>query len=171
MQNDPSANTDSLLTGQVLRFDGNPFEQGQQVAKIERRGAVLIRDGKILDSGTAERLVSDYPAAQRVDYGDHLILPGFVDAHVHYPQTGIIASWGKRLIDWLNSYTFPEEMRFADRSYADEIAERYLDLTLSHGTTTMASYCTIHPESVDAFFTAAQQRGHAGDCGQNLYGS
>lgn len=159
MQNAPSANTDSLLTGQVLRFDGNPFERGQQAAKVERRGAVLIRDGKILDSGTAERLVAEYPTAQRVDYGDRLILAGFVDAHVHYPQTGIIASWGKRLIDWLNSYTFPEEMRFADRSYADEIAERYLDLTLSHGTTTMTSYCTIHPESVDAFFTAAQQRG------------
>jgi guanine deaminase len=93
------------------------------------------------------------------DFGAHLILPGFIDAHAHYPQTAIIASWGKRLIDWLNTYTFPEEMRFSDPAYAAEIAERYLDLLLAHGTTTVCSYCTIHPESVDAFFTAAEARG------------
>jgi guanine deaminase len=100
-----------------------------------------------------------YPTAEVVDYGDKLISAGFVDAHVHYPQTGIIASWGKRLIDWLNSYTFPEEMRFGDRAYADQISNTYLDLTAKHGVTTMASYCTIHPESVEAFFESAQARG------------
>jgi guanine deaminase len=93
------------------------------------------------------------------DHGDALILPGFVDAHVHYPQTGIIASWGKRLIDWLETYTFPEEMRFGDPAHARATAELYLDLVLAHGTTTVASYCTIHPESVDAFFEAAEARG------------
>jgi guanine deaminase len=71
----------------------------------------------------------------------------------------MIASWGKRLIDWLNSYTFPEEMKFADKAYALEIANRYFDLTLANGTTTVCSYSTIHPESVDAFFEAAQARG------------
>jgi guanine deaminase len=71
----------------------------------------------------------------------------------------MIASWGKRLIDWLNTYTFPEEMRFAETGYAEEIAARYLDLALSHGTTTMCSYCTIHPQSVDAYFGAAAARG------------
>ena len=86
-----------------------------------------------------------------MDYGEHLISAGFVDAHVHYPQTAIIASWGKRLIDWLNVYTFPEEMKFNDLNYASEIANRYLNFSLSNGTTTVASYCTIHPESVNAF--------------------
>ena len=95
------------------------------------------------------------------DYGEGLLLPGFVDAHVHYPQTAMIASWGKRLIDWLNTYTFPEEMRFADPGYAQDIAGRYLDLALAHGTTSMASYCTIHPGSVDALFEAAEARGMA----------
>jgi guanine deaminase len=94
-----------------------------------------------------------------VDYGTDLIVPGFVDAHVHYPQTAIIASWGKRLIDWLNSYTFPEEIRLADPDYAAKIAGRYLDIALSHGTTTMASYCTTAPVSVTAYFEAAQARG------------
>jgi len=86
-------------------------------------------------------------------------MAGFVDAHLHYPQTAMIASWGKRLIEWLNTYTFPEEMRFADAAYARLIAKRYFDLALGHGTTSMCSYATIHPESVDAFFQEAQQRG------------
>ncbi|MCL4120993.1 UNVERIFIED_CONTAM: hypothetical protein GTU68_054726 [Idotea baltica] len=85
-------------------------------------------------------------------------MAGFVDAHVHFPQTAMIASWGKRLIDWLNTYTFPEEMRFCDAGYAAEIAARYLDLTTAHGTTTMCSFATIHPESVEAFFAEAQRR-------------
>ena len=101
------------------------------------------------------------PGLPREDMGEAVILPGFVDAHVHYPQTGIIASWGKRLIDWLNTYTFPEEMRFGDPDYAAEVAGRYLDLVLSHGTTSVASYCTIHLESVEAFFAAAEARGMA----------
>jgi guanine deaminase len=87
------------------------------------------------------------------------LLPGFVDAHVHYPQTAIIASWGKRLIDWLNTYTFPEEMRFGDADYARTVADRYLDIALAQGTTTMCSYCTIHPESVTAYFESAKTRG------------
>jgi guanine deaminase len=78
---------------------------------------------------------------------------------MHYPQTGIVASWGKRLIDWLNTYTFPEESRFGDPAYAREIAERSLDLALAHGTTTVCSFCTIHPASVDAIFSAAEARG------------
>ncbi len=60
-----------------------------------------------------------HPDAKRVDHGEALIVPGFVDAHAHYPQTGIIASWGKRLIDWLNTYTFPEESRFSDPGLCD----------------------------------------------------
>ncbi|MFN6980067.1 MAG: guanine deaminase, partial [Gemmobacter sp.] len=100
-----------------------------------------------------------HPNAAVTDHGDRLISPGFVDAHVHYPQTAIIAAWGRRLIDWLNTYTFPEEMRLADPAHAAAIAARYLDLVLAAGTTTVCSYATIHPHSVDAFFAAAQARG------------
>ncbi|KPA22048.1 Guanine deaminase [Shimia sp. SK013] len=149
-----------LLLGQTLSFEGNPFETAAaDAARHERRGAVLIRDGRIAAVGTSDALRAAHPQADVTDYGDALLCAGFVDAHVHYPQTGIIASWGKRLIDWLNSYTFPEEMRFGDRAYADQIANTYLDLTANHGTTTTVSYCTIHPESVDAIFSAAQTRG------------
>ncbi|MDX2485346.1 MAG: guanine deaminase, partial [Pseudodonghicola sp.] len=122
-------------------------------------GAVALAGGRIVARGTTADLYAAYPQAKRRDHGDKVICAGFVDPHVHYPQTAMIASWGKRLIDWLNSYTFPEEMRFADPAYAARIAARYLDLTTAEGTTTMCSFCTIHPESVEAFFTEAQKRG------------
>jgi len=147
-----------LLLGSVLRFTGDPFAEGTDAAQIEETGAVLLENGKIADHGPAARLRAAYPAAQITDHGRSLIIAGFVDAHVHYPQTGIIASWGKQLIDWLNTYTFPEEMRFNGPLYAAEIAGLYLDTVLANGTTTVASYCTIHPESVTAFFQAAAAR-------------
>ena len=149
-----------LLCGQVLTYSGDPFVGAWQDAiHVNSSGGVLIRDGVIEAIGNAATLQATHPDAQVTQYGEKLILPGFVDAHVHYPQTEIIASWGKRLIDWLNTYTFPEEMRFGDPAYAAEIAGRYLDLTLSNGTTTVCSYATIHPESVDAIFEAALARG------------
>ncbi|MBC2834381.1 guanine deaminase [Paragemmobacter straminiformis] len=148
-----------LLLGQVLSFTADPFVAGESAARHESHGAVLVEAGRILATGPADRLRAAHPQARIHDYGRDLITAGFIDAHVHYPQTAIIASWGKRLIDWLNSYTFPEEMRFADAAYAAEVAERYLTLATAHGTTTACTYCTIHPESVDAIFTAAQARG------------
>ena len=149
----------TVLCGRVLSFAHTPFETETPEGAVREYGAVAVQNGQIAALGDRDRLRATYPAADLVDHGDRVILPGFVDAHVHYPQTGIIASWGKRLIDWLNTYTFPEEMRFGDPAYADEVANRYLDLTTAHGTTTVASYCTIHPESVDALFAAAKARG------------
>jgi guanine deaminase len=148
-----------LLLGQVLRFAGDPFEQGPGAARHDAYGAVLVDNGRIIAVGAADDLRARHPQATVTDYGRALISAGFVDAHVHYPQTAIIASWGKRLIDWLNDYTFPEETRFADPAHAAAIADRYLDLVTAHGTTTVCTYCTIHPASVDAIFTAARARG------------
>jgi guanine deaminase len=148
-----------LLLGQTLAFTGDPFTEGPGAARHETHGAVLIDAGRIVATGPADVLRRAHPRAAITDYGRALITAGFVDAHAHYPQTAIIASWGKRLIDWLNTYTFPEEMRFADPAYAAEVAARYFDLTLANGTTTVCSFATIHPQSVDAFFAEAQARG------------
>jgi guanine deaminase len=148
-----------LVLGQVLSFDGNPFEDGPSAARHLANGAVLLDHGRIVAVGDANDMRNRHAMATVTDYGKALISAGFIDAHVHYPQTAIIASWGKRLIDWLNTYTFPEEMRLADPAYAQTIANRYLDLALAHGTTSMCSYATVHPTSVDAFFTAAETRG------------
>ena len=148
-----------LLLGQILSFNGDPMVLGPDAARHETHGAILVDAGRIIDIGPAQKLRAAYPQAVVTDYGNALISAGFVDAHVHFPQTAIIASWGKRLIDWLNTYTFPEEMRFSDPAYALEIANRYLDLTLGNGTTSVCSYATIHPTSVDAIFSAAMSRG------------
>jgi guanine deaminase len=148
-----------LILGQVLRYEGNPMEEGADAARHSARGGVLVEGGLIRAVGEADDLRRAHPQARVTDCGTHLLSAGFVDAHAHYPQTAIIASWGKRLIDWLNAYTFPEEMRFADPAHAAEIAGRYFSLTLANGTTTVCSYCTIHPESVEAFFAEAQARG------------
>lgn len=154
--------TAHLILGQTLGFSGDPFlTDWQDVTQHDSQGAVLIADGRIAAVGGADRLRAAHPGVPVTDYGDALISPGFVDAHMHYPQTGMIASWGKQLIDWLNTYTFPEEMRFADKTYADAVAGRTLDLALAHGTTTLTSFCTIHPTSVDAFFEAAATRNMA----------
>ena len=152
--------TQTLLLGQTLRFTGNPLsDPWEETVHIDSDGGVLIEGAQIKAVGRADDLRKAHPQATVQDYGDRLICPGFVDAHVHYPQTAIIASWGKRLIDWLNSYTFPEEMRLSDPAYARDIAGRYLDLTLANGTTTVCSFATIAPTSVDAIFDAAAERG------------
>ncbi len=154
--------TNHLLLGQTLRFSGDPFVDGwEDVTHHSTRGGILIDSGRIVAVGEADDLRRTHPTAPVTDYGTALITAGFVDAHMHYPQTRIIASWGKQLIDWLNTYTFPEEMRLADPAYARATAERTLDLALAHGTTTLTSFCTIHPGSVDAFFEGAAARGMA----------
>ena len=151
-----------LLLGQTLGFAGNPLIGAwADAVRYERRGAVLIVGDRISAVGLADDLRAAHPDAAVTDYGEALISAGFVDAHMHYPQTGIIASWGKQLIDWLNTYTFPEESRFGDPAYAADVAGRTLDLALDHGTTTLTSFCTIHPESVDAIFEAAAARNMA----------
>ena len=146
-----------ILTGQTLAFRGNPFvEPPETCVDHDSRGAVVVLDGRILETGSADAMLAKHPNAKVSRFGDALIMAGFVDAHVHYPQTAIITSWGSRLKEWLERYAFPEEMKFNDPDYADVIADRYLNLLLNHGTTTACSYCTVHSESADALFRKAQ---------------
>ena len=153
-------NTKILLLGQTFETSGDPFTSPwEESVRVNSDGAVLVEQGRITAVADRDALTRAHPDAQVTDYGQHLILPGFVDAHAHYPQTAMIASWGKQLIDWLNTYTFPEEIRLADPDYAARIAARYFDLTLACGTTTVCSYSTIHPHSVTTFFEAAEARG------------
>ena len=149
-----------LLTGQVLLTRADPFDHPpEEAVAVERRGAVAIQGGLVLAAGPEDALRAAHPDAVVTSHGDGLILPGFVDAHAHYPQTAIVASWGARLLEWLERYTFPEEARFGDPAHAAEVAAGYLDLLLAHGTTSVASFCTSHEAGVDAFFAAAEARG------------
>jgi len=116
-----------ILIGQVLQFSASPFElPALDAVQISTQTALVISRGEITEIGAADAITAAYPDAPRTVYDDsHLICPGFVDAHAHYPQTAMIASWGKRLIDWLNTYTFPEEMRFGcmDRNAPDGLRD------------------------------------------------
>ena len=96
---------------------------------------------------------------QRLDHRGRLLMPGFIDTHVHAPQLDVIGSWGASLLDWLQTYTFPAEQRYADPAVAAEGAARFLDALLAHGTTAAVVFPTVHKASADALFAAASQRG------------
>ncbi len=149
-----------ILRGQVLRFIDDPFSAGPDAALLhETDGAIVIKDGQIVDVGPAATTVPPDVDTQIEHHRDRLILPGFIDCHVHFPQYHIIASYGARLFDWLRTYTFPEEMRFADPAYAQAVAAKFLDQLARHGTTSASVYATVHPGSVTALFEAAEARG------------
>jgi len=148
------------IRGQTLAFKADPFEVAPEDAiAFDSNGAVVIADGVIEATGPAHEVLARYPDITVTTYPGHLIMAGFVDAHIHYPQTGIIASYGAQLLEWLEKYTFPAELEFADPAYARAVAEIFLDEILRNGTTTASVYCTSHPQSVDALFETARARG------------
>jgi guanine deaminase len=112
-------------------------------------------DGRILGA-TPQAPGDDFA---RVDHRGKLLLPGFIDTHVHCPQVDVIASWGAELLDWLNTYTFPAEARHADPAVAAQAATLFCDALLAHGTTAAVVFPTVHVASTEALFAAAQQRG------------
>ncbi len=123
-------------------------------------GLLLVTGGKVEQLGDAASLLPQLPdGVQVTDYTGRLILPGFIDTHIHFPQTDMIASYGEQLLDWLEKYAFPTEARFADADHGAEVAAFFLDELLRNGTTTAQVLGTVHPQSVDAIFTAAQRKG------------
>lgn len=122
-------------------------------------GALVIDQGRIVAIGPASHLMPSLPADARViAHGRRLLLPGFIDTHIHYPQTDVIGSAGHTLLDWLNHHTYPAEQAFADAAHAREVAEFFLDELLRNGTTTAMVFATVHRASVEAFFEAAAAR-------------
>jgi len=123
-------------------------------------GLLVVEDGRVIDVGDAETLLPQYKETASVtDYSGKIIVPGFIDCHVHFPQLDIIASYGEQLLDWLNRYAYPAEEKFADLAYAREIAGVFLDELLKNGTTTALVFGTVHAHSADAILEAAQARG------------
>ena len=122
-------------------------------------GLLLVEDGDVLKVGHADDLLSEISADTEVtEHPGGLIVPGFIDCHVHFPQLDIIASYGEQLLDWLNRYAYPAEARFADPAYAREVANVFVDEMLANGTTTALVFGTVHPHSADAIFEAAAAR-------------
>ncbi|WP_458524640.1 guanine deaminase [Onishia taeanensis] len=152
-----------VLRGPLLRFLDDPGEDDRPAeGSVEylEDAALWLEDGRVRAVGAYEALAPFLPEGiEVVDYTGKLMMPGFIDSHVHYVQLDILASYGRQLLDWLNDYTFPEECRFAKRAHGEAVAEAFLDEQLRAGTTTAQVFCTSHPQSVDAFFSAARRRG------------
>ena len=129
-----------------------------QVRYVED-GLLISQDGKIQWFGSWQEGQHLVPEGINVShYPQQLIVPGFIDTHIHFPQREMVGAYGTQLLEWLNTYTFPTEMQFSDKDYADKIAEFFVQELVKNGTTTALVFCTIHPESVDALFEAAERR-------------
>ncbi|MBZ9653201.1 guanine deaminase [Phyllobacterium lublinensis] len=153
--------TELLLRGRILTFHDEPIAGDASVEAFTylEDGGLLIRDGKVV-------LIDDYArlragsgsAAEVVDHHPYLIMPGFIDTHIHYPQMQVVGSYAGALMEWLNKYTFVEEQKFSNQGHPEHIATALLDELIRHGTTTAAAYCSVHKASVQAFFTEAHRR-------------
>jgi guanine deaminase len=150
----------TAIRGAALTFDGDPFIESPETSVTYLVDAVLVmEDGKITQFGQADKLLPTLKKNVPIEhYSDSLILPGFIDSHVHYPQAQIIGAGGETLIDWLNKYTFAAEQAYGDGDHAKRAARQFFDELLRNGTTTAAVFCTVHPGSVDMFFAEAQRR-------------
>jgi len=152
-------NTLQAYRGSLLHFLADPAFSAQSHVWHED-GLLIVADGKVQAAGDYATLHATLPPATELhDYSGKLLMPGFIDTHVHYPQTDMIASPAEGLLPWLETYTFPTERQFEDPSHAAGVADFFLDELLRCGTTTAMVYCTVHPQSVDAFFAASEQRG------------
>jgi guanine deaminase len=154
--------------GEILHFLSDPqVSNNDQSWQYFADGLLLIEDGYVHSCGDAENLLKNLPANTAItEHKNCLITSGFVDTHIHYPQCEIIAAYGEQLLKWLETYTFPTELKFTDPEYATTIARFFLDQLLSNGTTTALVFGSVHPQSVDAFFTEAQQRNLRMICGK-----
>ena len=150
--------TQTAYRAQLLTFRDDPAHAADG-AVFEEDGLLIVEDGRVVAAGAYAALRARLaPDANIKMMRDKLIVPGFIDSHIHYPQTDMIASPAPGLLPWLNTYTFPTEREFGNPSHARETASFFLDELLACGTTTALVYCTVHKESADAFFTESESR-------------
>lgn len=148
-----------VIRASFLDFIADPFyvSESESIRYIPD-GLLVLENGRVKELGTYERLQSKYAEFPLISYVGQLIVPGFIDTHIHFPQTEMIARYGEQLLEWLNHYTFPTEGKFKDKSYARKVAAIFLDELLRNGTTTALVFAAVYPESVDVFFEEASRR-------------
>jgi guanine deaminase len=146
-----------LHRGALLHFLDDPTKSGAAACQYFEDGGLLIENGRVLAAGDAAEVLAAAPVDTPVlAHPRAMLLPGFVDTHTHYPQMDIVGAHGEQLLEWLDKYVFPTEARFADFAYASIVAKRFLQELLRNGTTTALVFGTVHPESVEAFFSEAE---------------
>ncbi|MBB1250364.1 guanine deaminase [Rhizobium sp. G21] len=149
-----------LIRARLLSFHHEPQGLGDAASyRYIEDGGLLVAEGRIADLGeyadVAARAAAD---VETVDHRPHLLTPGFIDMHLHFPQMQVVGSYAANLLEWLNTYTFVEEQRFADQAHAARIAVRFFDELIRHGTTTAVAYCSVHKVSADMFFAESLRR-------------
>lgn len=144
----------------ILHFKAN------KQAEYFDDGILVIEDDKVKKVASAKDLLPELVGVDVQVFENKIIMPGFIDTHIHYPQVDVIASYGEQLLDWLNNYTFPTELQFEDTEFAKETADFFLDELLKNGTTTALVFGTKHKQSVDAFFEASSARNTRMICGK-----
>lgn len=143
-----------LYKGDVFFFTDSPLTSSRSyIYNVD--GALVVENGRVVQAGRYEEVKARFPEARETDYSGRLIMPGLIDAHIHYAQTEIIGMYGRQLLDWLKEYTFPAEAGFADAEHAERIADTFIKELLRNGTTTCVAYSTVHAASVDALFKVA----------------
>jgi guanine deaminase len=154
----PETKSSRAIRGRLLSFTRAPHGTGDSGCyRYHPDGVVVVEGGRVVAAGNAADI--EIPAEVSVDHHPGaLIMPGFIDPHIHYPQTQVIASYGAQLLEWLEKYTFVEEQKFGDPAHASRNAEFFLDELARNGTTTAVAYCSAHPGSAEALFAAAERR-------------
>ena len=155
--------SDFMIRGQVIDFPD------AQTIRHHKKGAIVVSQaGKIIWSGPFRKLPKEHTKLNVLDHGDKLVLPGFIDPHIHFPQYRMLAAPGKDLLDWLTRFTFAEEALFSDTSHCVKAAKIFLSLLLANGTTSASAFCSSHVESVNALFSIAEQFGMAMIAGKTM---
>jgi guanine deaminase len=145
--------------GAILDFVGDPFYASpQDCVRYWPDGLLVVQGGQVVACGAFDDLTPQFPDLAMTTYRDRLLLPGFIDTHIHFPQLTMMAAYGEQLLAWLQRYTFPTEAQFKDKAFARPMADRFLTELLRHGTTTALVFAAVFPESAEALFEAAAAR-------------
>ena len=142
-----------VIRGRYLNYKKAPdTEKDKSAYEYNEDGALLIKNGIISDLGNFDKINDNLSQDIKIiDHRPNLIMPGFIDTHIHFPQIQIIGSYATNLLEWLNNYTFIEEQKYSSLDHSTIMAKKFFNEILNHGTTTAAVFCSVHPESVDAF--------------------
>jgi len=154
--------------GEILHFLSDPLKDGYNKSwQYFKDGMLVLEEGYVIGIDCAEAVAKHFPRLETVyEHEKGLITPGLIDTHIHYPQCEVIAAYGTQLLDWLETYTFPVEQRFKDIEHGENTAEFFLNELLRNGTTTAMVFGTVHPQSVEAFFSATLKRNLRMVCGK-----
>ncbi len=149
------------IRGRFFDFVDDPWKhvgREHEAARFVRDGLLIVKGGIIQDFGPHDELGPRHPDVPVTHLPDRLILPGFIDGHIHFPQVRVLGAYGSQLLDWLQTWIFPEEIKYSDRDYARTAATHFFDALLAGGTTTCLAFTTSSPVSTEEFFDEATRR-------------